>query len=138
MEQVMESAKKYKGGISHTEYIRHYKYKNKEKVMLACAKNRAKKKGFEFNIEEVDIIMPSTCPILDIPIFKELNIGERKGPTGNSPSLDRINNAKGYIKGNIQVISHKANTMKANATPEELIKFAKWILKTYEALLRNR
>ena len=138
MEQVMATAKKYKGGISHTEYIRHYKYKNKEKVMLACAKNRAKKKGFEFNIEEVDIIMPSTCPILDIPIFKELNIGERKGPTGNSPSLDRINNAKGYIKGNIQVISHKANTMKANATPEELIKFAKWILKTYEALLRNR
>jgi hypothetical protein len=50
----------------------------------------------------------------------------------NSPSLDRIDNTKGYIKGNIMVISNKANTMKNNATPKELTKFARWILKIYK------
>jgi len=121
--------------MTHTEYSRHYKYKHKEKVMLSYAKDRAKKKGFEFNIEEADIIVPKECPILSIPIFKGVGLGKRSGPSNNSPSLDRIDNSKGYIKGNIQVISHQANTMKANATPEQLIKFAKWILKTYETLL---
>ena len=73
--------------------------------------------------------------ILGIPITKNICVTIRSGPHNNSPSLDRIDNTKGYIKGNIQVISHQANTMKGNATPQELIKFAQWVLKTYETLL---
>ena len=37
-----------------------------------------------------------------------------------SPSLDRIIPEKGYVKGNIIVVSLKANTMKNNATIEEI------------------
>jgi di/tripeptidase len=127
----MATAKKYKAGMTHTEYSRIYKYSHKEKVMLSYAKDRAKKKGFEFNIDETDIIVPKECPILSIPIFKGVGLGKKSGPSGNSPSLDRIDSSKGYIKGNVQVISHKANTMKHNATPEELIKFATWIEEMY-------
>jgi hypothetical protein len=130
----MATVKKYKGGMTHSEYAKQYKYKNKEKSILSYAKDRANKKGFEFNIEHTDIIIPNVCPVLDIPIFCR-RFGIVKGPCINSPSLDRIDNSKGYIKGNVQVISHLANTMKASATPEQLIKFAQWILKTYETLL---
>jgi len=126
----MATVKKYKGGITHTEYSRQYKLINKEKTMLSYAKDRANKKGLEFNIEHTDIVIPNICPVLNIPIFYN-RPGIVKGPCINSPSLDRIDNSKGYIKGNIQVISHLANTMKASATREQLIKFAEWVLKVY-------
>jgi hypothetical protein len=38
----------------------------------------------------------------------------------SSPSLDRIDNSKGYVKGNVAVISFRANTLKNNATADEL------------------
>lgn len=90
------------------------------------AKQRCRKTGREFNIEVSDIIIPSTCPILGI----ELNMNSgRSGAYRNSPSLDRIDNSRGYTKDNIQVVSQLVNAMKCHASNEELHKFAQWILK---------
>lgn len=98
------------------------------------AKRRAFERGLDFNIEISDIVIPDYCPVLKL----ELNINSgRSGAYKNSPSLDRIDNTKGYIKGNIQVISQEANAMKHSATTEELILFAKWILKTYDPASLN-
>lgn len=91
------------------------------------AKFRVKTTGKEFTIEVSDIVIPSHCPILGIP----LEIQSKSGGTINSPSLDRIDSSKGYTKDNIQVISRLANQMKANADKEQMIKFAEWILKTF-------
>lgn len=73
----------------------------------------------EFDIEPNDIVIPKICPALQIPFGTDSNY--------NVPSVDRIDNSKGYIKGNVQVLSRRANMMKNCASNEELIQFAKWI-----------
>jgi hypothetical protein len=103
--------------------------KNWPRYILKTVKTRAKKKNREFNLTEEDLIVPELCPVFEEP----LNIREykQKGGTPFSPSVDRIDNNKGYIKGNMQIISFLANSMKSSASPSQLIKFAKWILRTY-------
>jgi hypothetical protein len=99
------------------------KYKNileVKQTLFRSAKKRALKKGLEFNIELKDIHIPRKCPILKVPLICS---------TRYSPSIDRIYPDKGYIKDNIAVISTLANSMKANATPNELLIFSKNIKK---------
>lgn len=83
--------------------------------MFMNARKRAKKKNLEFRIEKEDIVIPDTCPITGVKI--EINTGKCKQ---NSPSLDRIDNSKGYIKGNVRVISNRANHCKSNLSLEEI------------------
>lgn len=113
----------------HTQYYEVYRRKHPEKMMFRAAKDRAKVKGITFNIEVSDIVIPEKCPVLGIPLISGVGLGN--GGKDNSPSLDRIDNFKGYEKGNIQVISHKANSMKFTASKEELITFANWVIKEY-------
>lgn len=97
---------------------------NYKTVIWMRAKQRSVKNKYPFNIEISDIVIPEFCPILGIKL--ERNFGTTSAP--NSPSIDKINPILGYTKGNIRIISHKANTMKNNATQEELLKFCTNIL----------
>ena len=90
-----------------------------EKNLWRKAKYRAKSKNLEFNISLEDIIVPENCPVLDT----KLEVSNIKR-TGNSPSLDRIDNSKGYVKGNVIVISFRANRIKSDASIDELEKIA--------------
>jgi len=90
--------------------------KTTEYRMLTRAKSRAKQSDIPFNLELTDIVIPETCPLLGIPI----EIQPKKGYHPNSPSLDKIIPKKGYIKGNVWVISNRANTLKNDATLTEL------------------
>lgn len=101
-------------------------YENREEKMVNSARRRAKVKNLEFNIDKTDIIIPSVCPILGIPI--ERGKGTQQD---SSPSIDRINSNKGYIKGNIQIISYRANTLKNNGTIEEFQKIIDY-MKTHQ------
>ena len=95
-----------------TEKRRTKYQKNIQMELFHHAKNRSKLKNLEFNITKEDIIIPEKCPVFGTTInfmYKD-----------NVPTLDRIDSNKGYIKGNIQVISFKANRLKNNATIEEL------------------
>jgi hypothetical protein len=85
-------------------------------AMLNNSKQRAKVAGLEHTLTIDDIIIPDYCPVLGI----KLDTGDRKRK-GNAPSIDRIDNSKGYTKENIMVISNKANMIKNDATIDELI-----------------
>jgi hypothetical protein len=92
--------------------------KKKENQMFYQAYYRAKHRGLEFDIVVEDIIIPQYCPV-----FPDIELNKFSNKVSlNSPSLDRIDNTKGYIKGNIKVISQKANTLKSNGSIEDLQK----------------
>lgn len=110
------------------EYQRAYRAKTPEKQLLRSAKTRAISRGIEFNIDVSDIEIPEVCPVLGITLVRHLGSA---GGRPNSPSLDRIDPTKGYTRGNVQVISHLANSMKSAATTDHLLKFAKWVNDTY-------
>lgn len=100
---------------------KRWKEKNPDRVWFFSIKQRAKTDGIFFDLEFEDIIIPDFCLILGIPLFRT------KGKkTDNTPSLDRINPNLGYIKGNIQVLSFRANRIKCNASPEELVLMGLW------------
>lgn len=94
--------------------------------LILAAGARAKRNNIEFSITKQDISMPENCPYLNIPI----KINDIKS-NYNSPSIDRIDNSKGYIKGNVIIVSRKANTIKNNATLQEL----ELLVKNYKRVL---
>jgi len=100
--------------------------KNFKSVMLSNAKQRAKRSGIDFNITIEDIIVPNLCPLLKIPFI----VGTMATGFRYTPTLDRVDSTKGYIKGNVRVISMLANSMKTDATLEQCLTFAENI-KTY-------
>lgn len=96
-----------------------YNARNPEKRMLNACKKSAKTKGIPFDLTVDEIEIPDICPVLGLPLIRAF--GER---TANSPSLDRIIPELGYVKGNVIVISWRANRIKADATVDELLKIA--------------
>jgi hypothetical protein len=82
------------------------------RLIYKWAKARAKRRSLEFNIDVSDIVIPKYCPV-----FPEIELSRNKGKVSyNSPTLDRVDNNKGYVKGNIKIISNKANMLKRNGT----------------------
>ena len=85
------------------------------KYLVAEARRRAKSKGLAFNLEVNDVQVPEVCPVLGIPMFVS-----EKNSSPNSPTLDRIIPERGYVRGNVRVISHRANTIKSDASIDEI------------------
>lgn len=113
--------------IKQRAYVKQYQHERQEYRLLAAAKQRAKSSNLEFALELEDINIPEYCPYLNCEITNIFG----EGRVWSNASIDRIDSSKGYIKGNIQVISDLANRMKQNASVEQLIAFANGILKLY-------
>jgi hypothetical protein len=74
--------------------------------LLTEAKKRAKASGLPFDLTIDDIVIPTMCPVLNKPMV--------------SASLDRKDNDKGYVKGNVFVISLEANQKKRDSSIADL------------------
>ena len=112
-----------------TRNYKHGKAKERtpEYMLWKAAKRRSSAKKIPFDISHEDIVIPNRCPILGIELEVNKAKDGRKGPKPNSPSLDKLIPSKGYVKGNIAVISHKANLMKSNGSLEEIEAIIKWM-----------
>lgn len=103
----------------HRDEALAYERKKRENdtsaALIKEAKVRAKKYGLPFDLCYGDVQVPDVCPVLGMRL--QVNSG-KCGP--DSPSLDRVVPERGYTKGNVLVVSHRANTIKSDATVSEL------------------
>ena len=97
------------------------------KVVLQNSKTRARKKNLEHTLSKEDImaLLPAdmTCPIMHVPLSIEKAVGVVKPYTA---TIDRIDNEKGYVPGNVFVICHMANRGKAQMSLEECVHLGVW------------
>ena len=108
--------------VSKINKYKEEKINNPEILLFRNAKSRASKKKLPFNITLEDISIPKICPVLGIELSTTNNSCE-----DNSPTIDRFIPEEGYIKGNISVISARANRIKNDATISEIEKVYKWM-----------
>lgn len=106
----------------------HGRSKTREYEMWIGTKRRAKKQGIVFTLVVEDIVIPEFCPALGIKI----NTFRDHHARYNSPSIDKLIPELGYIKDNICVISYRANTIKQNATWQEILAVANWVKSEVE------
>jgi hypothetical protein len=93
------------------------------KFLLQRLGQRAKNKGVEFSLTERDIVIPKRCPVLGLKL-KPAGRGQQEDAT---VSVDRLNPAKGYVSGNIEIMSLRANRIKNDGTAKEHEIVAAWM-----------
>ena len=110
----------------YNKYYRDNNHRYLKASMVYDAKERAKKKNMDFNLVKKDIHFPEVCPVFNI----KLEHGRKDWK--NSPTIDRIDNTKGYLINNCIVVSCLANTIKNSATPKQILKVGNFYKKLYE------
>jgi hypothetical protein len=97
----------------------------KYRVMRNTYNNKhrnAKAVGIEFTIPFGEIEFPDVCPVLGIPLV----YGGRQHQD-NCATYDRLEPSKGYVSGNVNIISYRANRLKFNGTLAEIRAVADWM-----------
>lgn len=117
------------GGKERSQsYVKANLVKTITSSLLCGARGRARDKNLPFDID-IDYVrsmvgenaeLASHCPVFGVPLdwSRMRNNGGKAVP--NSPSIDRIDPERGYVKGNIKIISYRANQIKSDASHEEL------------------
>jgi hypothetical protein len=114
-------------------YFGHgYRLADFGKHIFLSARKRARVAGipFDITVDEVRALVEATpvCPVLGIKLeFPTYTRGSIGGPRPNSYSIDRRIPALGYITGNVSIMSWRANSLKGDATLDELRKLVAWM-----------
>jgi hypothetical protein len=100
------------------------------KVFIYGARTRTKRSRLPMNITVADILAvwpkDNRCPVFGTQFY----FGPRRGKVrGDVPSLDRLDSQRGYVRGNIAVISWRANDLKRTASVDEIEQLLRWMQK---------
>ena len=106
---------------------RQWRIDNFFKAQDRSKRAECKQKGILYNLtpQYLEELWTGTCPIFGVSLIKG------SGQTETSPSIDRIRPDLGYVKGNVQFISARANRIKYNASAGELRQIADYIDKYF-------
>lgn len=113
------------------EGVRNRKHRDPSRYLYTLARNRAAKKGIPFDLQPEDVRVPTLCPVLGITL-RVGNPGKCGFPLPDSPTLDRIIPEKGYVRGNVVVMSWRANSLKKDGTLDEITRLARWMKEQYD------
>jgi hypothetical protein len=94
---------------------RERRMENFAHTLFIETKSRAKANNLDFNLDPSDLLIPEFCPII-----KQKLVADISGRTYNTPTVDRKDPNKGYVKGNVFVISWIANRIKSDQNDPEL------------------
>lgn len=131
MEEYNRNPEKYRGLVRKyrrknpqicRDAVKKYKASHPARMLLDNCRHRAKIKNIPCNLTMEDIIVPEVCPVLGIKL--EYSKGKYKD---NSPSVDRIIPMKGYIRGNVAIVSHKINRIKGHLSISEVESLLKYM-----------
>jgi hypothetical protein len=125
-------AKRQRGSCNTcaSKFNKQRRLDNPKSFILYASRQNAKTRGIENNLALSDIPdIPKHCPVFPC-IEIEHRVGE--GIRDNSPSLDRVDNTIGYVKGNVRIVSYRANNLKSDASDQELTALGK------DAIKRNK
>jgi len=122
--------------IQHREKMEDlFSPNGRAKMMIRGISQRAKLKKYKnyyknipINLKPEDLLpLPLNCPVLNVP----LDYWGKNSRTWRNPCIDRIIPKKGYVKGNVIVISDLANRIKNDASPSEIKKVYEWLNNYY-------
>lgn len=115
----------------HGKYVRNkaaltarntaYYAKNYAKRLIVTSKQSARTKGFQHNLSEANLniqLATGKCQVTGLPVTSNIGSGQRRG--AYSPSLDRIDNAVGYIDSNVRIVSWQYNLAKGKFSDRDL------------------
>ena len=107
----------------YNEEAKVWSKQNPRKSRIIHKRKHALKNGIEFAIDVDDVAWPTHCPVFGIELDYEGTGKVHKA----SPSFDRLDPSKGYVPGNVIIISQKANSIKQDATADDIRAVADWL-----------
>ena len=108
----------------HYAHQKSWRQRNYWRSRLNTLKAKCVSQGLDCDLELSDLVSPSLCPVLNIP----LDFSDRD----HTPSLDRLDPKAGYTKHNVRIISGRANRIKSDASCEELLRIYEYVLYSYK------
>ena len=123
-------------------YLKERNHRNLSEMtskMLSILKTRSKTRGLDFNIDmeylnNLYYKQNMKCKLSNIIININPINNDLKSITA---SLDRIDNSKGYIKGNVQWLHKRINIMKGNLNELDFIEICNLIAKSNQNNLQD-
>lgn len=112
--------------VANEDSVRHQRRRRADPVKYKIEKlrTRARRFGVPFDLTAADLTIPTHCPVLGVPLR-----GFGEGRAENAPEFDRLVPALGYVKGNVAIISRRANRLKNDGTVEEHARITEWMRK---------